>query len=456
MSTARPEREAFVVVDLGFGDAGKGTITDFLVRDRGAELVVRSNGGAQAGHNVVTADGRHHTFSQLGAGSFAGAATLLGPAFLLHPLALELEAEHLQRLGVDPWPHLLVDARCRVIGPYQQEANRRREQARGEAAHGSCGVGVGECVADDLAFPEDTLRAGQLRDRREVRRRLERRRDRKRAELEALGLDALELFDDPGLPARVAELWAGVAARWTLLDPEAVELRIATTRGLVFEGAQGVLLDETWGFHPHTTWSDITTAPALALLGPSPDRAVHRLGVVRSYATRHGAGPFPTAGSLGRSEPHNSSDSFQGRFRTGVLDAVLLHYALEVCPVDGLAVTHLDRAPNPPRLCVGYVEPGPPALVREGRLVPGAPEDLEHRERLGAWLRTVTPRILEAELLPWLEAELGPVWLESHGPTAADKRWRRLPEPRRARSSSPASRGGREPDDGDDARRSRR
>lgn len=415
--------EAWILVDLGFGDAGKGTTTDFLVRDRGAELVVRYNGGAQAGHNVVTEDGRHHTFSQLGAGSFAGAATLLGPAFLLHPLAMAVEAEHLAKRGVDPWARVFVDERARVISPYQQEANRRREAARGAAAHGTCGVGIGECAADTLASPDDAVRAEMLLEPREVRRRLERQRARKRAELAAIGVEALELFDDPELPARAAELWAEVAARWTLLSADATGRRIADTPRVIFEGAQGVLLDETWGFHPHTTWSDITAAPALALLEPEADREVRRLGVLRTYATRHGAGPFPTEGTLTRDEPHNSDAGPQGRFRTGVLDLTLLRYALEICPVDGLALTHLDRAPG--EVCVGYAEAGPPALVRGGRLVPGAPEDLEHRARLGAWLRTVTPTLEAADPARWLEAHLAPVLLESRGPTAADKRWTR-------------------------------
>ena len=86
-------REAWAVVDLGFGDGGKGTLTDFLVRDRGAGLVVRFNGGAQAGHNVVCPDGRHHTFAQFCAGSFVpGVLGLLGPEFLLHPLGMAVDS----------------------------------------------------------------------------------------------------------------------------------------------------------------------------------------------------------------------------------------------------------------------------------------------------------------------------------------------------------------------------
>ena len=92
--------KAFIVVDLGFGDAGKGLMTDYLVRRHQVGLVVRFNGGAQAGHNVVEAGGRQHTFSQLGSGTFVrGVATHLGRAVVVHPTALRVELERLTALG---------------------------------------------------------------------------------------------------------------------------------------------------------------------------------------------------------------------------------------------------------------------------------------------------------------------------------------------------------------------
>lgn len=413
-------RRGWVVVDLGFGDAGKGSVVDHLVRREGAGLVVRWNGGAQAGHNVVTADGRHHTFSQFGAGHFAGARTLLGPAFLLHPLGMAVEAEALGALGPDPWAATAVDARARVISPYQQAAGQLRERLRGAAAHGTCGVGVGECVADSLDFPDEVLTVADLDAPVTLRRHLGRQRERKRAELASLGATALPLFDDPQLIDRVINAWAGVARRLCRLSPEAVAARLEAEPVLIFEGAQGVLLDETWGFHPHTTWSDTTCQGALSLAG---DRPLHRLGLTRAYACRHGAGPLPTAGSLSISEPHNRDDGAQGAFRTGALDASLLRYATTVCPVDALAVTCLDRLPGPIG-CRRYEDPGPADLCAEGALLPGPAHDLGHRERLGAYLKAARP-VLEALDPRALAAEVThrPVWLESWGPTAADKRW---------------------------------
>lgn len=424
---SRNEREAWIVVDLGFGDAGKGSVTDFLVRDRGADLVVRFNGGAQAGHNVVTDAGLHHTFSQFCAGTLAGAPGLLGPDFLLHPLGMAVEAEHLQRTGIaDPWAWVAVDRRARVITPYQQATGRIREQLRGASAHGTCGVGVGECVRSALEHPEDTLCAGQLGEPDAVRARLSAQRERLRAELVALGATDLSIFDDRGLIDRVIDAWRHVAARLRILSPEATHATIDGARRVVFEGAQGLLLDESWGFHPHTTWSDCTPAGALALAGT---RSVTRLGVIRSYAVRHGPGPFPTEGGPAPGEPHNTGDGWQGDFRVGALDGVLLRYALQICGgADGLAITCLDQQPRPP-VCPAYRGPPPEGLARGTperitALVPGSRDDLAHRERLGRWLRTVSPVLEQHDPVAFVEdATDTPVWLQGWGPGPGAKRW---------------------------------
>src|SRR5690348_3101760 len=110
-------QRAILVVDLAFGDCGKGTIVDYLVRRDEAKLVVRFNGGPQAGHNVVTSDGRHHTFSQFGSGTFVpGVRTLLSRFVLIEPYAMLNEASHLAELAVtDALDRLMIDARCPVI-----------------------------------------------------------------------------------------------------------------------------------------------------------------------------------------------------------------------------------------------------------------------------------------------------------------------------------------------------
>jgi adenylosuccinate synthase len=394
---------AWIVVDLGFGDAGKGSVTDFLVRDHGASLVVRHGGGAQAGHTVVTVAGPHHTFSQLGAGTFVpGVGTHLGPAFLLHPGGLLQEVARLAMVGVpDALARLTVDQRATVITPFQQAAGRLRELQRGAAAHGTCGVGVGEARGDRLHRHDDTLVAGDLRNLAALREPLARQQARKRDELRAaLDLDdpraapeAL-LLRDPTAVARTLEQWAPLQRALTVLDPGAGRCRIAAAGTVVFEGAQGVLLDQTHGFRPHTTWCDCTATPARALLA-GLDAAVVTLGVTRAFMIRHGPGPLPTEDRV-LDEPHQDTAGWQGPVRGGPLDLVLLRHALaRLGGLDGLAVTHLDRVPDPVPVCSRYAGGRP-------RIEP-------------------VPR---RRLLDHIARTLGvPVWLQSQGPTAADKRW---------------------------------
>ncbi len=149
---------------MGFGDCGKGLFTDFLCRRLNAHTIVRFNGGAQAGHNVVTPDGSHHTFSQFGSGSFLPEVyTVLSNPVVVHPSALLVEYDYLRKKGVyNPLDRLMIDARCRITTPYHQAAGRLRELQRGELAHGTCGVGVGETVHHALNHPNEVIHYADL------------------------------------------------------------------------------------------------------------------------------------------------------------------------------------------------------------------------------------------------------------------------------------------------------
>ena len=448
-------RRAIVVVDLAYGDCGKGTVVDFLTRHCGATTVVRFNGGPQAGHNVVTPEGRHHTFAQFGSGTFVpGVRTLLSRFVLIEPYAMLAEVAHLAELGVDDaFGRLLIDADCPVITPAHQCANRLRELHRGAAAHGTCGAGVGETMADLLDEPRLMLRAGELHDGPLVRRKLLAWCERK---VEALGgviadlrghpraAQNIETITRPTWGDAAAANYAEVAARAAVVDSATA---LATIRGAstIFEGAQGVLLDESFGFHPHTTWSTTTFANALALLGECGfDADVFRLGVLRSYFTRHGPGPFVTEDASLRPllrEPHNADTGWQGGFRVGAFDAVAARYALAVAgPVDGLALTHLDRLPDPAgRACAAYrFAPGEPVpadvdslFVRRGERVrdirPPSRGDLRHLARLTEALDRCRPEYIQTpagadSFAAAVERELGAgVSMTSAGPTWRDK-----------------------------------
>jgi adenylosuccinate synthase len=390
-----------IVVDLGFGDCGKGTVVDYLCATRDVHTVVRFNGGAQAAHTVVLADGRKHTFAQFGSGTLRpGVRTHLSRFMVVDPLALVTEAEHLVALGVpDVWRRLTVDRDALISTPYHRAANRARELARGTDRHGSCGMGVGETMSYALAHPGDAPRAGDCAEPGVLRRKLAQLRER-------LGR---EDGDDPPVAACV-RAYEGFAATVSIVEGMRFD-----EGPCVFEGAQGVLLDEWHGFHPYTTWSTTTFANADELLGGVP---AFRLGVLRTVTTRHGAGPLPTEDpGLGITDPHNPANAWQGPFRVGHFDAPLHRYALDVCggpeALDGLALTHLDLPVG--RMCTGYR--GDPLRV-------GEPGDLARQEAMTRALATVEPRY--ARVTDWVpaveEALRTPVVLESWGPVAEHKR----------------------------------
>jgi adenylosuccinate synthase len=398
--------EHVIVVDLGYGDAGKGTVVDWLCARGPYAAVVRFNGGAQAAHNVVTTDGRHHTFAQFGSGTFTpGVVTHLSRFMLVDPLALAAESAHLAAVGAgDALERLTVDRDALLTTPYHRAANRARDTA---LRHGSCGMGIGETASYALTCGE-APRVGDCRSPARLRRRLRLLRDRLFDELGPLDVPPVD---------ECADAFAAFAARVRITGEDFLPALLR--RGpVVFEGAQGVLLDERFGFHPYTTWSTTTFANAETLLdeaGPSARGAgVRRVGVLRAYQTRHGPGPFVTEDpGLDRPEPHNRHGRWQGAFRTGHLDAVALRYALAVSGgADALAVTHLD-APAP--LICGAYDIG-------DRIAPAA--DLAGQALLTERLLTARPHYepLGDDPAGAIEDALGvPVWIRSHGPTASDK-----------------------------------
>lgn len=435
------ERQACVVVDLGFGDSGKGSIVDYLVRKLNARLVVRWNGGAQAGHTVVLDDGRHHTFSQFGAGTFSkGVRTHLTRDVVIHPTALLVEARVLAGKGVsDALERLAIDECARVITPYHQAANRLRELARGQGRHGSCGVGVGETVRDSLEHRGEALLAHDLvGDRARLRSKLKQIHERVRAsvkeELRLLAAsDDAAVFTNPG----VLEAWMAaiepLRSHGLVVAGDALD-KAWSEGSVVLEGAQGVLLDERVGFHPHTSWGTCTATELLR--DHRWNGSVERMGVLRTYLTRHGQGPFATEDPyLGKlPERHNEEGGFQGPFRRGWPDLVIARYALAACPeLDCLALTHADCLSMLPSWKAAYQYRGSPAPGKELRTDSLRSGDLEHQAILAEQLKNVTPVYLDMPrecdaFAERLEAELGvEVRITSHGPTARDTRVRWAP-----------------------------
>ncbi len=348
---------AYIVIDLGFGDAGKGLITDFLVRQTHAGVVVRYNGGAQAGHTVVTPEGMHHTFAQFGSGSFvAGVKTYISKDMMVHPGALLVEGDVLVKKGLsDVFSRIKINPQALIITPYHQAANRIKELAREDGRHGSCGVGVGETVEDNLAGCEDCIRAGDLVKPNLLLQKMASIRERKQKELlAAIGHDLSsmpttaewQVFQQDDLTLR----WVDSIDRITDLDlvdkSNILTEWIKGSEAMVFEGAQGVLLDAEAGFYPYNSWTNCSPDNAIALVSEhAPGSEIIKVGVSRCYTVRHGPGPLPTETHELDSliMEHNQNNAWQGNVRYGWFDQVLFNYALKVIKgVDLLAVTHLD------------------------------------------------------------------------------------------------------------------
>lgn len=453
-------RKAILVADLGNGDAGKGSIVDYLTRQEQAHTVIRYNGGAQAAHHVVTSDGRAHCFAQFGSGTFVpGTATYLSRFMLINPLNMFNEEQHLQTVGVtDTFTRTFAHRNALVITPFHIAMNRLRERIRESYGllHGSCGAGVGETRQDALAEYEDVIRIGDLQNPQLLEKKLKGIQKRKWQEVQLLTYQEeinegvareMGVLQSEDVIQHCIHLYLRLAGRISIVD-DAWETELLHKSGtVIFEGAQGVLLDETYGFAPFHTWSNTTYENALTMLHNSSYAGqVERLGITRAYATRHGAGPFVTEDkSLDYllPEPHNGTNEWQREFRVGHLDMMMLRYAVGVVGgIDSLAVTHLDRLQHLPqwRVAVEY---------RLGRrrtgwspfFLPGMerytlsdirlkiPGDLDHQTELTQFLQVCSPLYTRLEtgdtegFLGFLERELdATVTIRSYGMTAADKR----------------------------------
>lgn len=434
---------AYIVAGLGFGDEGKGSVVDGLVDRLHVPLVVRYNGGAQAAHHVVLRDGRSHCFSQFGAGTLRGAKTFLSRFVVVEPFGMVREAAHLQDLGVpNPAGLLFVDREAVVATPFHAALNKARETARGGACHGSCGLGIGEAAAFAARFPDHALRFGDLGDTSVTSRKLAAWYESVRADWKTLRAHtfyrspaAVPAFGEAAQMTALAEAYRDHALRVAhVVDREWLEGQ-EVGGPVVFEGAQGVLLDETFGFYPYTTWSTTTTANAIQLALEAGFQGRTTIGVLRSYLTRHGAGPLPTE-AWGTSKPlllageHNGEHPWQGDFRVGAFDVVLASYAANVTGgVDCVALTHLDKVGSPWRVCTGYERFATRQLQAAATVMKFLPQESARLAVMADWTRELASAQpiydyadSEAVFQGIVEVAVrAPIGILSRGPTSNDK-----------------------------------
>jgi adenylosuccinate synthase len=414
-------KRAIITVGLSFGDEGKGATVDHLTRNYDADLVVRYCGGSQAGHNVELPDGRRHTFSQFGAGTLAARVrTYLGPNVVIDPHALLREAQNLVELGVHkPTELLTIHPRCLVATIWHRTLNQLRELSRNADKHGSCGQGIGEARHYWLQHGDDAIFAADLRKMPILREKLELLRQRTLLELQSF-ID--RIGDDHLRDLDLWELNTEAIARHLCEAAQqggTISATIPEYQTAIFEGAQGVLLDEYRGFHPYTTWSTVTTHHAWELIRQMDVEAVTVLGITRAYSTRHGEGPLPTYSpelTARLRDPGNPWNQWQGSLRCGWLDLPLLRYAAAVAgSLDGIVVNHLDQMTDTDCwLCDTY---------KDVSLVPSPAPSLAWQSRLTQQLQQTAPVLSPAtpERLVECVSELAPVVFTGRGPTHQER-----------------------------------
>lgn len=326
--------KARVVIGANFGDEGKGLMTDYLCA-QGAGVVVRFNGGAQAGHTVVTPEGKRHVFRHVGSGSFLGIPTYLSSFFVCNPILFFEEMAQLKAL--DCVPEVYAHPDCLVTTFIDMVINQELEKRRGDKRHGSCGIGF-----------DETLNRSKIRH---------------------LKITLGDLWDGgsrlESQMAEIAEKYCAFRSGKAYTDTKPVETFIKCCRAFaeaiepagidscedpVFEGAQGLLLDQdNKEFFPHLTHSNtgMKNVDILCQQAGIDDVDIHY--VSRTYLTRHGAGPLPGhVPGLAYEDNTNRPNAFQGALRFAPLD----YDALIVrCLRDAdhrkfnLVMTHCDQSP---------------------------------------------------------------------------------------------------------------
>jgi len=342
-----------VVVGSQWGDEGKGKIVDWL--SERADIVVRFQGGHNAGHTLVI-DGATYKMSLLPSGILRGKLSVIGNGVVLDPTALIEEIDRLTAQGVAITPEILrIAENVVLILPLHQELDAIREAATSATRIGTTKRGIGPAYEDKVG--RRAIRLMDLADLGSLKPKLERLLAHHNALRRGLSLpefSAAALYDE--LAAVAPRVLPFMDSVWALLDHKRRE-----GKRILFEGAQGALLDIDHGTYPFVTSSNTVAAQAATGSGLGPSAIGYVLGICKAYTTRVGAGPFPTEqdNAIGRliGDRGREFGTVTGRRRRcGWFDAVLVRQTVRTSGIDGLALTKLDILDgfDEIKVCVGY------------------------------------------------------------------------------------------------------
>ncbi len=347
-----------VVIGTQWGDEGKGKLVDWLTES--AQGVVRFQGGHNAGHTLVI-DGRKQVLRLIPSGIMRkGVICYIGNGVVLSPEALLEEIGELEAAGVSVRDRLRLSEACPLILPYHVALDRARETKKGDAKIGTTGRGIGPAYEDKVA--RRALRVRDLFAPQRLRERIVDVLDLHNFVLTkylgAPAVDADEVTDQAlALAERIAPMVADV--------PRLLAQAMARGENLLFEGAQGALLDVDHGTYPFVTSSNCVAGAAAAGAGVGPQALHYVLGITKAYTTRVGSGPFPTElfDDAGKhlAAKGNEFGAVTGRpRRTGWFDGPALKRSIQLNGVTGLCVTKLDVLDGlaSVKVCIGYREKG--------------------------------------------------------------------------------------------------
>lgn len=344
---------SLVIVGAQWGDEGKGKIIDFLAQK--ADIVVRYQGGNNAGHTVEVGKEVYKLHLIPSGILYPDTLCIVGNGVVINPEVMLKEIDDLNKRGIDT-SGLRISDRCNVIMPYHVKLDELEEDRKGEERIGTTRKGIGPCYVDK--GERVGIRVCDLLDKEVFKKKLAANLEYKNAILE-------KVYNQP--PLEFQEIFDAYCQYAQRLEPfvedTTVILHKAIKEGkkILYEGAQGTLLDNDLGTYPYVTSSHPISGGACIGAGVGPTHIDSVVGVVKAYTTRVGKGPFPTEllDSLGdtlRKRGHEYGTTTGRPRRCGWLDAVVVKFAVRVNGLSSIAITKLDILDNLERIkiCVGY------------------------------------------------------------------------------------------------------
>lgn len=342
------------VVGIQWGDEGKGKVIDLLTPQ--VQMVIRCQGGANAGHTVIVEDDKY-VFHQIPSGVLhSGTRCVIGPGVVLDPAGLIEEIDGLSARGIDLHGRLFISDRAHITLPYHRALDQGREARRGDKKIGTTGRGIGPTYTDKSA--RCGLRMQDLADSAYFRAGLEANLDEKNFLLQ-------NFFHQPTIDVEsVCKTYARYGEQLCdyMCDTDSL-VREAVGKGehILLEGAQGTLLDLDHGTYPYVTSCNTSSSGLCSGGGVAPSHLTHVLGIMKAYTTRVGMGPFPTelhdeSGRLLQEHGHEFGATTGRTRRCGWFDVVSARYSIWHNGVSSLALTKLDVLDHFPQLaiCTGY------------------------------------------------------------------------------------------------------